>query len=256
MSRMEQTLQAARSNRVTSMVAKIMTGIGVALGAMWAVITYLVPDPSVFGFGFINWRNIVLLVSTFALLSSLSICWQIRNLPKMMRGSLTTILITALCFVFFILGTEYAKPSFEFAKVQSNVIENDGSNLLGKRMEVVDDIRFELIGCENIGRYPNCTLQLTNLGMDRSFKFQGESRLFDEAGAPIKISQVRVGQQLSEWNGFQLIRNVPTSVTLLFMEADRKIERSPSIKLMFQTRNNDEQALKFNDVSMSNQTDR
>jgi len=173
-----------------------------------------------------------------------------------MRGSLTTILITALCFVFFILGTEYAKPSFEFAKVQSNVIENDGSNLLGKRMEVVDDIRFELIGCENIGRYPNCTLQLTNLGMDRSFKFQGESRLFDEAGAPIKISQVRVGQQLSEWNGFQLIRNVPTSVTLLFMEADRKIERSPSIKLMFQTRNNDEQALKFNDVSMSNQTDR
>ncbi|BBH44420.1 hypothetical protein [Pseudomonas sp. KU43P] len=253
MSQMEQALPATRSNRITTLIAKIMTGVGVVLGGMWAIITYLVPDPSVFGFGFINWRNIVLLVSTFLLLSSLSICWQIRNLPKMMRGTLTTALIVVLSFAFFTLGTEYAKPSFEFAKVQSTIIENDGSNLLGKRIEVVDDIRVELVECENIGRFPTCTFQLTNLGMDRSFSFNGNSRMFDEAGAPLKINQMRVGQQPNNvWNDFQLIRNVTTSVTLQFQEADRKIERSPSIKLIFRTRGNDEQALKFNDVALSN----
>ena len=254
MSQMEQSLPSTRSNRITTLVAKVMTGVGVALGGMWAVITYLVPDPSVFGFGFLNWRNIVLLVSTFLLLSSLSICWQIRNLPRIMRGTLTTVLIVALSFAFFVLGTEFAKPSFEFAKVQSNIVENDGSNLLGKRIEVVDDVRFELIECENIGSYPNCTFQLTNLGMDREFRFSGDSRLFDEAGAPLQISELRVGQQRnSAWSEFQLIRNVTTTVTLQFQEADRKIKRSPSIKLVFQTRNHNEQALKFNEVALSNQ---
>ncbi len=73
---------STRSNQITSLVAKIMTGLGVVLGGMWAIITYLVPDPSVFGFGFINWRNIVLLVSVFTVLGALSVCWQIRNLPR------------------------------------------------------------------------------------------------------------------------------------------------------------------------------
>lgn len=182
MSPAEQTLPSTRSGQVTSLVAKAMTGIGVVLGGLWAVITYLVPDPSVFGFSFINWRNIVLLVSTFTLLTSLSLCWQMRNLPRLMHGTLQTLLITALSFIFFILGTEYAKPTFEFAKVQSMVVENDGSNLLGKRLEVVDDIRIELIGCENIGRFPNCTFEVTNMGMDREFRFDDATRLFDEAG--------------------------------------------------------------------------
>lgn len=251
MNQVQQSLPVTRGNRITSIAAKVMTGMGVVLGGMWAIITYLVPDPSVFGFGFINWRNIVLLVSTFTLLGSLSLCWQMRNLPKVMHGTLLTFLIAALSFIFFVLGTEYAKPSFEFAKVQSTVVENDGSNLLGKRLEVVDDVRIELIECENIGRIPNCTFELTNMGMDRDFRIDNATRLFDETGAPLRISESRVGQQrISLWNELQLIRNVPTSLTLRFQEADRKIERAPSIKLIFRTRSNDEQALKFNDVSM------
>ncbi|MFT0868554.1 hypothetical protein [Pseudomonas sp. CAM1A] len=247
----EQTLPTTRSSRITSLVAKVMTGMGVLLGGMWAVITYLVPDPSVFGFGFINWRNIVLLVSAFTLLSSLSICWQMRNLPKVLHGTLLTSLIAAVSFIFFILGMEYAKPSFEFAKVQSTVVENEGNNLLGKRLEVVDDVRIELIGCENIGRFPNCTFELINQGMDRDFRFDSASRLFDEAGAPLRVGEMRVGQQRNNpWNDFPLIRTVPTRVTLVFQEADRKIERSPSIKLIFRTRSNEEQALKFNEVSL------
>lgn len=240
-----------RSNQITSLAAKIMTGLGVVLGGMWAIITYLVPDPSVFGFGFINWRNIVLLVSVFTVLGALSICWQIRNLPKMIHGTALTLLIAGLSFAFFILGTEYAKPTFEFAKVQSMVIENDGNNLLGKRMEVVDSVRVELVGCENIGRFPNCTFTLTNLDMDRDFRFESASRFFDEAGAPVSIKELRVGQQpMTYWNGFQLLRNVPTTVSLVFQETDRKVERSPSIKLMISTRDNGTQALKFNDVTL------
>lgn len=242
---------STRSNQITSLVAKIMTGLGVVLGGMWAIITYLVPDPSVFGFGFINWRNIVLLVSVFTVLGALSVCWQIRNLPKMIHGTVMSFLIAGLSFAFFILGTEYAKPSFEFAKVQSMVIENDGNNLLGKRMEVVDSVRIELVGCESIGRFPNCTFTLTNLDMDREFRFENASRFFDEAGAPIQIKELRVGQQQqSYWSNFQLLRNVPTTVSLVFQETDRKVEHSPSIKLIFSTRDNGTQALKFNDVSL------
>ncbi len=155
-----------------------MTGLGVVLGGMWAMITYLVPDPSVFGFGFINWRNIVLLVSLFTVLGALSICWQIRNSPPLLHGAALTLLIAGLSFVFFILGTEYAKPTFEFAKVQSTIIENDGNNLLGKRIEVVDGIRVELVNCENIGRFPTCTFTLTNLDVDRDFRFESASRFF------------------------------------------------------------------------------
>ena len=240
-----------RTNQITSLAARIMTGLGVVLGGMWAIITYLVPDPSVFGFGFINWRNIVLLVSVFTVLGALSLCWQIRNLPKMLHGATLTLLIAGLSFIFFILGTEYAKPTFEFAKVQSMVVENDGNNLLGKRMDVVDSVRVELVGCENIGRYPNCTFTLTNLEMDRDFRFESASRFFDESGAPVSIKELRVGQQpVSYWNSVQILRNVPTTVILVFQETDRKVEHSPSIKLIVSTRDNGTQALKFNDVTL------
>ncbi|MDR0277716.1 MAG: hypothetical protein LBJ37_07515 [Paucimonas sp.] len=242
---------STRSNQITALAARITTGLGVVLGGMWAMITYLVPDPSVFGFGFINWRNIVLLVSVFTVLGALSICWQIRNLPRMLHGTALTLLVVGLSFAFFILGTEYAKPSFEFAKVQSTVIENDGNNLLGKRMEVVDGVRVELAGCENIGRYPNCTFILTNLDMDRDFRFENTSRFFDESGAPVSIKELRVGQQpWNYWHSFQLLRNVPTTVSLVFQETGRKVEHCPSIKLMISTRDNGTQALKFNDVTL------
>lgn len=249
MTHMQVQHASPRRHHITSLVAKIMTGLGVVLGGMWAMITYLVPDPSVFGFGFINWRNIVLLVSLFTVLGALSICWQIRNAPPLLHGAALTLLIAGLSFVFFILGTEYAKPTFEFAKVQSTIIENDGNNLLGKRIEVVDGIRVELVNCENIGRFPTCTFTLTNLDIDRDFRFESASRFFDEAGAPGPIKEQRMGQtSMSPWREFQLLRNVPTSVSLVFQETDRKVEHAPSIKLFFSTRDNTTQALKFNDV--------
>jgi hypothetical protein len=228
-----------------------MAGLGVLLGAMWALITYAVPDPSVFGFSFISWKNVVLLVSTFMFLGAVSIGWQIRNFTPLLRGSLQFLIIAGMSFGFFILGTEYAKPSFEFAKLQAKIVENEGSNLLGKRMEVLDNVRIELDGCENIGRLPTCTFELTNLNVDRSFRFDESTRLFDASGGSLKFESIRVGQvEDRPWARFQLIRNLPTRVTLNFQQSSDKLTKTPAIKLVFKDLNDELLTLKFSEIDM------
>ena len=240
-----------RTQNITSMITRGMTGLGVLLGGLWALITYVVPDPSVFGFSFVSWKNIILLVSTFLFLMAISLGWQIRNLAPLLRGLIQTSMIAVLSLGFFLLGTEYAKPSFEFAKLQSGIVENEGSTLLGKRMEVLDNIRIELQGCENIGRIPACTFDLTNLNVDRDFRFLGETLLFDDAGAALKLTTTRVGQRDSDyWQQFQLIGNVPTRVTLTFQQSNNKLSRTPAVKLAFNNAQLQTQLLKFSDVAM------
>ncbi|AXJ03788.1 hypothetical protein CFN16_06460 [Pseudomonas fluorescens] len=241
----------SRTQKLTSLITRGMAGLGVLLGAMWALITYVVPDPSVFGFSFISWKNVVLLVSTFIFLGAVSIGWQIRSYTPLLRGCLQFVIISGVSFGFFILGTEYAKPSFEFAKLQAKIVENEGSNLLGKRMEVLDNVRFELVGCENIGRLPTCTFDLTNLNVDRSFRFDDSTRLFDESGGPLKFESIRVGQVEDRyWLRFQLIRNVPTRVTLIFQQSNSKLNKTPAIKLVFNDSNDESLTLKFSEVDM------
>ncbi|WP_236193926.1 hypothetical protein [Pseudomonas glycinae] len=241
----------SRTQKLTSLITRGMAGLSVLLGAMWALITYVVPDPSVFGFSFVSWKNVVLLVSTFMFLGAVSIGWQIRNYTPLLRGCLQFVIISGVSFGFFILGTEYAKPSFEFAKLQAKIVENEGSNLLGKRMEVLDNVRFELVGCENIGRLPTCTFDLTNLNVDRSFRFDDSTRLFDESGGPLKFESIRVGQVEDRyWLRFQLIRNVPTRVTLIFQQSNSKLNKTPAIKLVFNDSNDESLTLKFSEVDM------
>ncbi|WP_413704514.1 hypothetical protein [Pseudomonas sp. Pseusp16] len=240
-----------RTQKITSLITRGMAGLGVVLSGLWALITYAVPDPSVFGFSFISWKSVVLVVSTFLLLSAISIGWQIRNFTPVIRGVLQFCMVIGLSFGFFILGTEYAKPSFEFAKVQSKMVENEGNNLLGKRMEVLDNVRFELLGCENIGRLPTCTFELTNLNVDRIFRFEDGTRMFDESGGPLKPESIRVGQvEDYYYRQFQLVRNVPTRVTLLFQQSNSKLSKTPAIKLSFQDKNSEYLMLKFTDVAM------
>ncbi|WP_273823353.1 MULTISPECIES: hypothetical protein [Pseudomonas] len=240
-----------RTQKLASLITRAVAGLSVILAALWALITYVVPDPSVFGFSFISWKNVVLLVSTFIYLGSLSLAWQIRNRRPLLRGIFQFCLISVLSFGFFILGTEYAKPSFEFAKVQSKVVENDSSNLLGKRLEVIDNVRFELEGCENIGRLPTCTFELTNLNVDRQFRFSSDTRLFDEIGGPLRFESLRVGQsEGSTWQAFQLIRNVPTRVTLVFQQSSSKLSRTPAIRLLFNDERGETHTLKFSDIAM------
>lgn len=238
------------NSKVTSALTRVMTGLSVLLGAMWALITYVFPDPSVFGFGFVNWKNLVLLVSAFSFFGVLSIGWQARRLPESLKGLFQLILASALAAGFFILGGEYAKPSFEFAKAQAKIVENDGANLLGKRVEALDMVRIELLGCENIGQLPSCTVELTNVDIDREFRFATAS-LFDQTGGVLSLESVHVGQAKGDrWLSFQLIRNVPTRVTLIFQEAHNKLNRTPAIKLLFRGRDSEDHVLKFSDVAM------
>jgi len=252
MPQQDSPIAITRTQKITSLITRGMAGLGVILGALWALITYAVPDPSVFGFSFISWKNVVLLVSTFLFLGVVSIGWQIRNFTPMLRGLLQFFMVAGLSFGFFILGTEFAKPSFEFAKLQSRVVENEGSNLLGKRMEVLDNVRIELEGCENIGRLPTCTFELTNLNVDRSFRFNDDTVLFDESGGPLKPRSIRVGQvEDNIWLQIQLIRNVPTRVTLNFEQSHSKLSKTPAIKLAFRDTNNEPLMLKFSEVAMN-----
>lgn len=247
----DSSFKITSTQKIASLITRGMAGLGAVLAIMWALITYVVPDPSVFGFSFISWKNVILLVSTFLFLMAISLGWQIRNFTPLLRGLLQTCMVAGLSFSFFILGTEYAKPSFEFAKLQSSIIENDGSNLLGKRMEVLDNIRIELEGCENIGRIPACTFELTNLNVDLTFRFNEETLLFDEAGGALKLATVRVGQFEGErWQQFQLVRNVPTRTTLTFQQSTSKLSRAPAIKLAFRNANGESFTLKFSDVAM------
>ncbi len=241
-----------RTQKITSLITRGMAGLGVVLSGLWALITYVVPDPSTLGFTFISWKSVVLVVSTFLFLSAVSIGWQIRNLAPVLRGALQFFMVIGLSFGFFILGTEYAKPSFEFAKLQSKIVENEGTNLLGKRMEVLDNVRIELLGCENIGRLPTCTFELTNLNIDRGFRFNDGTLLFDETGGPLKLDSVRVGQvDDGYYRAFQLVRNVPTRVTLNFQQSGSKLNRTPAIKLSFRDKNDESLMLKFSDVAMN-----
>lgn len=247
----ETTIPNTHSSRVGQSVARVMAGISALLGGLWALITYVFPDPSVFGFGFINWKNVILLVSVFLFLGTLSIAWQARKLPELVRGFLQLTLASVLAVGFFFLGSEYAKPTFDFAKAQAAVVENDGANLLGKRLEALDNVRFELKGCESIGLRPSCTLELTNTNVDRQFYFSSSTVLFDENGGPISLDSLRVGQSTgSSYSSLQLIRNVPTQVTLLFQPSSRKLQHTPALKLFFNNSNGDTQVLKFSDIDI------
>lgn len=145
----------------------------------------------------------------------------------------------------------FGKPSFEFAKLQAKIVENEGNNLLGKRMEVLDNVRIELDGCENIGRLPTCTFELTNLNVDRSFRFDDGTRLFDESGGPLKFESIRVGQvEDNAWLRFPLIRNVPTRVTLIFQQSNSKLSKTPAIKLVFRDGNDEALTVKFSEILM------
>ncbi|WP_256262128.1 hypothetical protein [Pseudomonas costantinii] len=238
--------------RLNIAITKVMAGISATLGAMWALITYVFPDPSVFGFGFINWKNLILLISVFLFLAALSIGWQARRLPEAIKGTLSVILAVLLAGGFFILGSEYAKPTFEFAQAQKLIVENDGANLFGKRIELVDGVRIELVECEQIGQAPNCVLELTNTNVDRDLRGLNHSTLFEKTGGSLDIDQLQVGQtKIPSWNDFPLVRNVPTRITLVFQPVRGKLESIPALKVRFRSLKGEDNVVKFSAVAVN-----
>jgi hypothetical protein len=241
-------------NKLSVILTKITAAISTLLGMLWAIITYVFPDPSVFGFSveFLNWKTMIIIVSTFVLLGAFLIAWQARRLPQLLKNSVFLLLALMLSGAFFRLGNEYAKPSFEFARSQKLFVENDNANLFGKRAEMIDNVRIELLECEQNGQSPTCTLELTNKNADRDFRLTSATSLFEEAGGALNLYQMRVGEsKVDRSDAFQLIRNVPTRLTLVFESARSRVKLSPTLKLTIRDREYKDNVLKFNDVKIN-----
>ncbi|WP_349969334.1 hypothetical protein [Pseudomonas caspiana] len=233
---------------------KIGAGISSLLGTLWGLFTYVFPDPSVFGFSleFLNWQTMISVVCVATFLIAFWIAFLADKLPRALKYTVWLLLSLMLCGVFFKLGGEYAKPSFEFARNQKLMQVNDNANVFGKRVETVDNVRIELLECEQNGQAPACTLMLTNNNSDRNFRLVSPSSLFEEAGGALNLAQLRVGDaKFDRWDSFQLIRNVPTRLTLIFEATRAQVKLSPALKLTFRNRDSNESVLKFSDVKVN-----
>ncbi|EPM48012.1 hypothetical protein [Pseudomonas syringae] len=245
---------APRTSKISAIFARISIGISGMIGVIWSIFTYLFPDPAILGLrvDFINWKTLIIIVSTVMVLSGLYIAFLARKLPSVLKLGVWLALALFLCAVFFKLGGEYAKPSVDFARSQTLFTENDNANIFGKRSENVDNLDIELLGCDQNGQSPTCTLELTNKSADRDFRFVNPISLFEETGGALGLSQMRVGDAKSDrWDNFQLIRNVPTRVTMTFEAAKGKVKQSPALKLSFRDRENKDHVLKFNEVKVN-----
>ncbi|KAA8716100.1 hypothetical protein [Pseudomonas cannabina] len=245
---------APRTSKISAIFAKISLGISGMIGVIWSIFTYLFPDPAVLGLSvdFINWKTLIIIVGTVMVFSGLGIAILARKLPSVLILGVWLGLALFLCAVFFRLGGEYAKPSVEFARSQTLFTENESANLFGKSSETVDNVSMELLGGDQNGQSPTCTLELTNKSADRDFRFLNPISLFEETGGALGLSQLRVGDaKYDRWDSFQLIRNVPTRVTLIFEAAKGRVKQSPALKLTFRDREGKENVLKFNEVKVN-----
>ncbi|KPY46028.1 Uncharacterized protein ALO48_01611 [Pseudomonas syringae pv. rhaphiolepidis] len=217
---------ALRTSKISAIFARISIGVSGMIGVIWSIFTYLFPDPAVLGLSidFINWKTLVIIVGTGMVISGFCIAFLARKLPSILKLSVWLALSLFLCAVFFKLGGEYAKPSVDFARGQTLFTENESANLFGKRSETVDNVSMELLGCDQNGQSPICMLELTNKSTDRDFRFLNPISLFEETGGALGLSQLRVGDaKYDRWDSFQLIRNVPTRVTLIFEAAKGRV---------------------------------
>ncbi|RML55090.1 hypothetical protein ALQ93_100325 [Pseudomonas syringae pv. pisi] len=245
---------APRTSKISAILVKISAGIVWMIGVIWSIFTYLFPDPTILGLSvdFINWKTLIIIVSTVMLFSGLGIAILARKLPSLLKLGVWMALSLFLCAVFFKLGGEYAKPSVEFARSQKLFTENDNANMFGKRSENIDNLSIELLDCDQNGQSPTCTLELINKSADRDFRFLNPISLFEETGGALGLSQLRVGDaKFDRWDSFQLIRNVPTRVTLIFEATKGRVKQSPALKLTFRDRENKDNVLKFNEVKVN-----
>lgn len=120
---------APRTSKFYAILAKISISVTGMIGAMWSIFTYFFPDPAVLGLrvDFINWKTLIIIVSTAMMLCGLYIAILARKLPSVLKLGVWLGLALFLCAVFFKLGGEYAKPSVDFARSQTLFTENDNA---------------------------------------------------------------------------------------------------------------------------------
>ena len=240
----------ASQSKTSKMLAWIVAALSTVAGIFWAVITYVFPDPSIFGLEVVNWKNFLSVCATFVFMSAVIIAIKARSLPVYVRGTLNLVLAVALSAAFFEIGMEYAKPSFEFAQNQQKNIENDSPTLLGKRIEMVDNVRISLLDCRVVAQTPSCTFEFTSTNADREIGFSNETSFFEPNGGALRIDRVVLGNQpITRISDIELVRNLATKVTLVFEPTRESIKTIPSVKLVMQGWENGRQVIKFNEVA-------
>ncbi len=75
---------APRTSKISAILVKISAGIVWMIGVIWSIFTYLFPDPTILGLSvdFINWKTLIIIVSTVMLFSGLGIAILARKLPR------------------------------------------------------------------------------------------------------------------------------------------------------------------------------
>lgn len=237
-----------------SKLAKALTGVAAAISSlaagMWAIITYVFPDPSVLGLGVVNWKNFLSFCAAFLFLVVVMIARKADRFPKLIRGSVNFLLAAGLSSAFFILGMEYAKPSFAFAQNQQKAVENDSPTLFGGRIEMVDNVKVQLTECRVVAQTPTCAFELTSTNRDREIGFSPETSFFEPTGGSLRIDRIVIGNTPSNRTyGIPLVRNLATQITVIFQPTREKIDKIPSVKLVMNGLEHSNQIVKFNDVA-------
>lgn len=242
---MEATLQNAPAKLLVWLTGALSTVIGLC----WAVITYVFPDPTVFGLGVVNWKSVLTVFATFIFMSALMVSIMTWRLPTFLRRTVNLVLAAGLSAGFFVIGMEYAKPSFEFAQEQDRIIENDSPTLLGKRMEMVDNMRINLSGCNFVAQTPSCVFEFTSTNKDREVHVRNVSAVFEPDGNNLRLEKTLVGNTELKYGSIELVRNLNTKVTLIFQQTRNDLSTIPSVKLVLNGLGNYEQVVKFNEVA-------
>lgn len=234
----------------TKILAKAVATLSSIAGAFWAVITYVFPDPTVLGLGVVNWKNLLSFCAAFVFMGAILVALLSRRLPIYLRAVIHLILAAGISASFFVIGMEYAKPSFDFAKQQQESIENDSPTLMGGRVEMIDNVRISLGGCRVIAQVPSCTFEITSTNRDRNIGFNSETSFFEPGGSALNIERVVVGSRSeNHLSNIALVRNLTTKITLVFQPTRESITTIPSIRLVIDGLENSRQVIKFNEVA-------
>jgi len=242
-------MEAKIQKTPTKLLAWLTGALSSVIGLCWAVITYVFPDPSVFGLGVVNWKNFLSFFAAFVFMATLLVSIMTWRLPTFLRRSVNLVLAAGLSAGFFVIGMEYAKPSFEFAREQNRIVENDSPTLLGKRMEMIDNVRITLESCNFVAQTPSCMFEFTSTNKDRHISVRNVSAVFEPDGNNLRLEKTLVGNEELKYGSVELVRNLSTKVTLIFKQSRNDLSSIPSVKLVLNGFGSHEQVVKFNEIA-------
>lgn len=242
-------MEANIKSTPAKLLAWLTGALSTVIGICWAIVTYVFPDPSVFGLGVVSWKNFLSFFAAFVFMIAMMIAILAWRLPALPRRMVNFILAASLSAGFFVIGMEYAKPSFEFAQAQERVVENDSPTLFGKRIEMVDNVRISLVNCNFIAQTPSCVFEFNSTNKDREVQVRTVSAVFEPDGNNLRLEKTLVGNEELTSGSIDLVRNLNTKVTLIFKQTRNDLSTIPSVRLVLNGLDNYERVIKFNEVT-------